>query len=98
MAFETLAGIIKATVLENGRVNHKEISASTGIGSSTLSYYLNSLVKDGVLEKESAGRERYYAVKNPDAVAKTIIRYRKSFLDSVVDNFVKLWEGKKEKK
>jgi sugar-specific transcriptional regulator TrmB len=85
-------------ILENGRANHRDISSSTGIGSSTLSYYLNSLVKDGILKKESAGRERYYEVKNPEVVAKTIIRYRKSFLDSVVDNFVKLWEEKRKKK
>ena len=82
-------------ILERGEVTHRELSQGLGMKSSTLSYYLNTLVKEGIVKKESRGRERYYRVAKEDEVASTIIRYRKSFLDSVVDNFVKIWERKK---
>ncbi len=82
-------------ILENERVNHREIAKSLGMSPSTLSYYLKSLVKEGILVKETEGRESYYRVRDERSVANTIIRYRKSFFDSVVDNFVKLWEAKK---
>ena len=84
-------------ILERGEVNHGELSQGLGMKSSTLSYYLNILVKEGVVEKDSRGRERYYRVAKEDEVASTIIRYRKSFLDYVVDNFVKMWEKKGKK-
>ncbi len=85
-------------VLERGRVKHREIVENLNVSSSTLSYHLNKLVKNGILERESVGRENYYTVKNPKLVANTIIKYKKSFLDSLVDNFVKLWVEKNKKR
>ncbi len=79
-------------LLENGRVKQRDIANFVGISPSTLSYHLNKLVKGGILLREIEGRERYYSLKDPKIMARTIIKYRKSFLDSLVDNFVKLWE------
>lgn len=92
---ETVRKII-IFVLENGRVKQRDIADFAGISPSTLSYHLNKLVGAGILLKDMRGRESYYSVKDPKTVARTIIKYRKSFLDSLVDNFVKLWE-KREK-
>ncbi len=81
-------------ILDNERVNHKKIVEHINLSPSTVSYYLNKLVKNGILKKETAGRENYYSVIEPKIVAYTIIKHRKSFLDSLVDNFVKIWEEK----
>lgn len=82
-------------VLENERVNHKRIVEHMGLSPSTVSYHLNKLVKNGILKREIVGRENYYSVIEPKIVAYTIIKHRKSFLDSLVDNFAKIWEEKR---
>lgn len=81
-------------VLENERVNHKKIMEYINLSPSTVSYHLNKLVKNGILKREIVGRENYYSVTDPKLVAYTIIRHKKSFLDSLVDNFAKIWEEK----
>ena len=81
-------------VLENERVNHKKIVEYINLSPSTVSYHLNKLVKNGILKREIVGRENYYSVVEPKIVAYTIIKHRKSFLDSLVDNFAKIWEEK----
>lgn len=84
-------------LLENGRSRHADIADAVGISASTLSYHMGKLVKNGILGKESVGRETFYFVIEPDSIAAIIIKYRKSFLDILVDNFVKwyLSEAKK---
>ena len=75
-------------LLENGKSRHGDISQGTGIIPSLLSYHLKKLVDGGILIKENAGRESFYYVKNEELVTAILIKYRKSFIDSLVDNFV----------
>ena len=84
-------------VLERERVKHRDITEHLNMSSSTISYHLNKLVKNGILNRENVGRENYYTVNNPKLVANTLIKYRKSFLDSLVDSFAKLWLEKNKK-
>ncbi len=76
-------------LIENGKARHREIASKLNIRASTLSYHLSKLVKAGILAREIEGRENYYMVINPDRVAAIIIKYRKSFLDELVDNFAR---------
>ena len=76
-------------LLENGRMKHGELSHRLDISPSTLSYHLSKLVKNGIVDKNTEGRDRSYFVIRPEQIAKTMIKYRKSFLDSLVDNFAK---------
>ena len=78
-------------LLEEGEKKHRDISDELKISPSTLSYHLNKLIRKGILEKRERGRETYYSVRKRDLVAFTIIKYRKSFLDALVDNFASLW-------
>jgi len=82
-------------LLEEGRKTHREITNHFELSPSTISYHLARLVKKGILEKEIAGRESYFWVRKPEEVAFTIIKYRKSFLDRLVDNFASLWTERK---
>ena len=76
-------------LLENGRSRHADMAESLGIRGSTLSYHLTKLVKSGIIGREEEGREVFYFVIDPEKVAATIVKYRKSFLDVLVDNFVR---------
>ncbi len=78
-------------LLTRERTSHGEITRHVGLAPSTVSYHLNRLVKNNVLTKEIVGRVTYYSIKRPDFIAFTLIKYRKSFLDSLVDNFASLW-------
>ncbi len=82
-------------LLEEGQKTHGDISKHLGLSPSTVSYHLNRLVKNGVLEREVRGRESYFQVRKPDEVAFTLIKYRKSFLDTLVDNFAAFWMERK---
>ncbi len=81
-------------VLEKKMVKHRDIVEHIKLSPSTISYHLDKLVKNGILKREIKGRENYYYVLEPKMVAYTIIKYRKSFLDTLVDNFAKIWEEK----
>ena len=74
-------------LIENGRTRHGDLAKNMDISPSTLSYHLSKLIKGGIIGREISGRERYYFVINEDLVAKVIIKYRRSFLDVLVDNF-----------
>ena len=76
-------------LLENGKSRHSDIAEHVNISPSTLSYHISKLVKSGIVAKESEGREVYYFVVDPERVSAIIVKYRKSFLDSLVDNFAK---------
>lgn len=66
---------------------HTEISQVMDVAPSTLTYHLKKLVKDGMINCV----DRRYRVKDPEAVADLLIRYRRTFLDSLVDRFVRIW-------
>ncbi len=74
-------------LIEHGKMRHSDLAANLNLSPSTLSYHLTKLIKSGIIAFESSGRERFYYVLNPDTVAKVIIKYRRSFLDVLVDNF-----------
>ncbi len=74
-------------LIENGRSRHGDIANAVGVSASTLSYHLGKLMKGGIIGKEVQGRETYYFVVDPESIAAIMIKYRRSFLDTLVDNF-----------
>ncbi|RTZ59296.1 MAG: hypothetical protein DSZ32_05500 [Gammaproteobacteria bacterium] len=71
--------------------SHGELRPHFMISPSTLSYHLKKLVDAGILVKESGK----YRVKDEDRVAKVLITYRQTFMDAMVDAFIRFWEGRK---
>ena len=74
-------------LIENGKTKHGDLAKSLNISPSTLSYHISKLMKGGIIGREIAGRETYYFVLDEGIVARVIIKYRRSFLDILVDNF-----------
>lgn len=67
--------------------SHKEITEVLDVAPSTISYHMKRLIKDGMVDK----REKGYFVVDEDKIADLLIQYRQTFLDSLVDRFVRIW-------
>lgn len=78
-------------VLESPGVDHRTIQESTGLGASTLSFYMRDLIEKGLIERRREGRRSLYTVLDVDRVVKVLITYRPSFLDRMVDAFLETW-------
>ncbi len=72
---------------------HKDMSEVIDVASSTLSYHLKMLRKKEIV----ICQDKKYRVKNEEAIADLLIQYRRTFLDSLVDRFVRLWTKSEEK-
>ena len=70
---------------------HGEMKGPFNISPSTLSYHLKRLMDTEVIGKDEEGR---YYVLDEERVAKVLITYRQSFVDAMVDAFVRFWEGR----
>ena len=84
---------IMVRLLESEVASHSDILQNFQISPSTLSFHLNKLVKARILNREKQGRIRYYSLLDRDQVVETLITYRESFLDEVVDRFADVWLG-----
>ncbi len=71
---------------------HREMKGHFNISPSTLSYHLKRLMEAEIIGKDARGR---YYVLDEGRVAKVLITYRQSFVDAMVDAFVRFWENRK---
>jgi predicted transcriptional regulator len=78
-------------VLSEERVCFKELSRETMIADSTLSHYLGFLAEKEILVKERIGAETCYRVKSEKTVVTSLLCYRTSFVDKLVDNVLALF-------
>ncbi|HLC37086.1 MAG TPA: winged helix-turn-helix transcriptional regulator [archaeon] len=78
-------------LLTKKRANNLTISRKLALSPSSVSWQVEKLLAQGVLEKKSRGRKIYYKIINPEKVSQLLIAHRKSFLDELVDNFAEIW-------
>jgi len=79
-------------LLENKRANHKRLTGASGVSPATTSWYLGKLLDAKVVVKRKVGREVFYSIAEPREVARTLLTYKESFLDKVVERFTEIWE------
>ena len=79
-------------LLTKRRATIKTIVQEMNLSTSTTKFHLQKLL-DGevVLEKSQQGKT-FYSLKEKEPIMEILIIYKKSFLDSIVDNFVEIWE------
>jgi predicted transcriptional regulator len=71
---------------------------------STVSFYLKTLLDNNIIERTKIGYENVYTIKNEDRLAKILIAYQSSLLDTLVDKWAATWlenrfgKDKKEEK
>jgi predicted transcriptional regulator len=75
----------------NPGARHRDIKAELGISGSTLSFHLKKMIKKEVLQEEGEGGKKKFFVTDPDTVSRTLIIYKKSFMDDLVDSFTDTW-------
>ncbi|HEY3362463.1 MAG TPA: winged helix-turn-helix transcriptional regulator [Methanosarcina sp.] len=84
-------------LLSNPKLNNKELSQAVGLSPSTISWNLNKLIEAGIIEREKTGRISRFTIVDPPTVAELLICYKESFLDTLVDGFIEMWEFKNSK-
>jgi predicted transcriptional regulator len=84
-------------LLNNPELNNKELSQAVGLSPSTISWNLNKLVEAGIIERKKTGRISKFTIVDPPTVAELLICYKESFLDTLVDGFIEIWEFKNPK-
>jgi len=78
-------------ILSNKKAKYQYLADYFKLPHSTLSLYLKYLVDNNVLARDKISYENIYTVQNEDRVAKVLIAYRSSFLDTLVDKALKTW-------
>jgi predicted transcriptional regulator len=81
---------IVSLLLKNPVLKHKEIAIHLRISPSTLSYHLNKLVKQGVIDLCRYGTEKGYIIRNKRVLMKFLLRYE---MHTAIDNFKDLWDN-----
>ncbi|HLD86869.1 MAG TPA: winged helix-turn-helix transcriptional regulator [Candidatus Nanoarchaeia archaeon] len=76
-----------------GSCNHQQIVGFVRLSPSTISWHLKKLEQEGIIISKKIGRNTAYSLlaKKGDIVH-LLITYRESFLDSIVDNVVEMWD------
>lgn len=78
-------------IMSNKETGHGDIAKEFGLVKSTVSFYLNKLLKHGIIEKEKSGRKVSYNVNEPKKILRLILLYRKGFGDEIVKRVEGLW-------
>jgi len=85
---QPLPRAIQLALLDEGPRTHKELQARAKVAASTLSFHLQRLVSAGIIVRERVGTQNVYALADPDATRRAVIRFRGSFRDPEVDRYV----------
>ena len=78
-------------ILSDQKAKYQFLANCFELPHSTLSLYLKYLVDKGVLDREKVGYENIYTVHDEDRVAKVLVAYKSSFMDTLVDKTLATW-------
>jgi len=77
----------------NKKTKLAELEQFTKLSASTISWYLNRLIKKRVVEKTADRRNVTFELSSDrEEIKRILISYRESFLDNLVDKVVEMWE------
>ena len=80
-------------ILIHNNCNHEQIVKHAKLSPSTVSWHLKKLEESNVIGFMKVGRKTYYNILiNKEEIIKLLITYQESFLDSLVDRVVEMWE------
>lgn len=86
---QPLPRAIQLALLEDGPRTHKDLQTRANVAASTLSFHLQRLVEAGIIMRERVGTQSFYALADPDATRRALVRFRGSFRDPEVDRYVR---------
>jgi len=83
---------IMLLLIEKKRATNRQLARFLDLAPSTISFHVQKLLKAGIVEKRRTPKRTFFVLLNPNESKALLINYRKSFLDSLVDSFVEMWE------
>jgi len=78
-------------ILVSKKAKYQLIVQTLKLTPSTVSLYLKCLLDNDVIERTKIGYENIYTLKDEDKIAKILITYQSSFLDTLVDKWANTW-------
>ena len=79
-------------LMDRRRATLPTVSKVVGLGLSTTSFHMQKLTSAGVVLQKTMNGKEYFVLSDKESVLALLVEYKDSFLDSLVDNFVDLWE------
>lgn len=80
-------------ILAHNNCNHEQIVESVALSPSTVSWHLKKLQDSNIIGFAKKGRKTYYNILiDKNEIMNLLITYQESFVDSIVDNIVEMWE------
>jgi len=76
-------------LLKNQILQHKDLVEQLNMAPSTISYHLNKLLKQGVIEVCKYGEDKGYSLTNKKELMKFLVKYE---VHSVIDSFKDMWD------
>jgi len=82
-------------ILANKDCHHDDIVRFLGLSPSTVSWHLKKLVKNGIINQAREGRKTSYKLLiNEEEMIKLLVLHKESFLDSLVNKTIEMWDIK----
>ncbi|VVB53603.1 Winged helix-turn-helix DNA-binding protein [uncultured archaeon] len=79
-------------LLNTPAARNKELAEGVGLSPSTVSWHISKLTEVGAVVQENKGGDVLFRVSEPEVVTRLLVTYKSSFLDTIVDRFVEVWE------
>lgn len=80
-------------IMGNEGCSHQQISEGVRLSPSTITWHLKKLTDHGIVRAEKRIKEKAYFLAVPEErIVNLLICYRESFIDTLVDGFLDLWE------
>ncbi len=80
-------------IFSNERCTHQDIVAAARLSPSTATWHLRKLLANGVISEKRRGKYKTYSLNvQKKSIMDLLIIYKESFLDTLVDGLIELWE------
>lgn len=79
-------------LLQNDTCNNEQLTENLHLSPSTVSWHINRLIDENVVNKRIVGRESFYSACDSELVTKVLMKYRRTFMDELVDRFLEMWD------
>lgn len=76
-------------LLQKSPLQHKELQEELEVAPSTLSYHLNKLLTDGILDVRTHGDQKGYSISDRKLVTRFLVKYK---LHEMVEGMDDIWE------
>ena len=82
-------------ILTNNNCHHEDIVRFVNLSPSTVSWHLKKLLRNDIVIQVKEGRKTTYKLLiHEDEIVRLLIFYKESFLDSLVNKTIEMWEIK----